>query len=234
MVEMLDKITSYCMLSRRDSLNQAQWNMSINKQAMLAMMTALRSTNGEQHVEMVFSFHPSLPFRHSLIPPSHLGRAKIAWLLHSYKLTPKKTCPQWLLAPHRVWLKLFCLGTAGVHKVTAHSKKAHNGMKTVDCVEPMEKCALIALMAANIDTSCNLSFVSGLEGLLTRPQLHAVLMLVARQRALKWNFNELQYALPPSVIFLLRLKEVDACGWCHWNYQQQKGLICSRQYVTSV
>lgn len=69
--------------------------------------------------------------------------------------------------------------------MTAHSEEAHNGMKTVDCMEPLEKYALIALMAANIDTSRNLSFVSGLEGLLIRPRLHAVLKLEARQRALK-------------------------------------------------
>lgn len=129
-----------------------EWKLSINKQEMLGIMTALLGTEGELHVEMVLSFHPSLPLCHSLIPPSHLGGAEIARLLHSYKLTPNKTCPQWLLAPHRVWLKLFCLGTAGVHKVTAHSEEAHNGSKTVDCMEPLEKYALIALMARNIDT----------------------------------------------------------------------------------
>ena len=56
---------------------------------------------------------------------------------------------------------------------------------TVDCMEPSVKYALIALMAENIETPYNLSFVSGLEGLLTRPRWHAVLKLEARQRAPK-------------------------------------------------
>lgn len=46
--------------------------------------------------------------------------------------------------------------------------------------------ALITWMAENIDTACNLSYVSGLKGLiLTRPQRHAVLELEARQRSVK-------------------------------------------------
>ena len=69
--------------------------------------------------------------------------------------------------------------------MTAHSRQAHNAMRTVGCMEPSVKFALIALMAENIDTPCNLSFVSGLEGLLTRPRWHADLKLEARQRALK-------------------------------------------------
>ncbi len=85
-------------------------------------------------------------------------------------------------------------------------------MGTVDCMKPMVQCALIGRMAENIDTPCSLSCEIGLEGLsLTCPRWHAVLELEACQRALKWNFNELQYALPPSVIFPCDLKS--GCLW---------------------
>lgn len=190
---------------------------------MPAILTALLVKDEERHVEMSSTLHPSLPLHHSLIHLSHLGGAEIAWLFHSYKLTSNKTCPQWLLTPHRLWLKPLCLGTAGVHEVTAHSRQAHNGTRTEDCMKPTVKYALIALMAESIDTPYNLSYVSGLKGLLKSPEWHAVLKLGARQRALKWNFNELQYALPPRVIYLVdfkkKEKKVDACGSCCWNYQ---------------
>lgn len=97
---------------------------------------------------------------------------------------------------------------------TAHCRRAYNGMRSVDCIEPSVQyvVVLIARMAENIDTPCSLSCVSGLEGLiLTRPGWHAVLELEARQRALKWNFNELQYALPPSEIFPFDFKS--GCLW---------------------
>ncbi len=179
-----------------------EWKLSINKQARPAIMTALWGKDGERHVETSVSLHPSSPLLHCLIPLSHLRWVEIAWPLHSYNLTPNETCPQWLLAPHRLWLKPFCLGTASVYMMSAHSMQAYNGMRTVDCMGPSVQYALIARMAENIDTPRGLSFASGLEGLiLTRPRWHAVLELKARQRALKWNFNELQYALPHSVIF---------------------------------
>lgn len=40
---------------------------------------------------------------------------------------------------------------------------------------------------------------------------HTPSKLEVRQRALKWNFNELQYALPPSVIFPFDFKS--GCLW---------------------
>lgn len=225
--------TQVCL--KAASQSASEWKLSINKRVMPVVVTALLGKDEEWQVETSSTLHPSLPLRHSLIHLSHLGGAEIAWLLHSYKLTPNKTCPRWLLAPHRLWLKPFCLGTAGVHKVTAHSRQAHNGMRTEDCMEPSVKYALIALMAESIDTPYNLSFVSGLKGLLKHPEWRAVLKLGARQRALKWNFNELQYVLARSVIYLFDLeKKGDACGCCCWNNQLHREPMCSRQCVTSV
>lgn len=149
-------------------------------------MTALWGKDGQRHVEMSFSLYPSLPLLHCLIPPSHLRGVEIACLLHSYNLTPNETCPQWLLAPHRLWLKPFCLGTANAYKVTAHSRQTYNAMSTADCMEPSVTYALITWMAENIDTACSLSCVSGLKGLsLTSLQRHAVLELEAHQRPVK-------------------------------------------------
>lgn len=115
-------------------------------------MTALWGKDGERHVETSISLHPSLPLLHCLIPLSHLEGVEIAWLLHSYNLTPNETCPQWLLAPHRLWLKPFCLGTASVYMMSALSRQAYNGVRTVDCIGPSVQYALIARMAENIDT----------------------------------------------------------------------------------
>lgn len=202
--------TQVCLNAPSQSAHE--WKLSINKQARPAIMTALWGKDGERYVETSFSLHPSSPLLHCLIPLSHLGGVEIAWLLHSYNLTPNETCPQWLLAPHRLWLKPFCLGTAGAYMMTAHSRQPYNGARTADCMGPSVQYALIATMAENIDTPCRLSCASGLEGLiLARPRWHAVLELGARQRALKWNFNELQCALPPSVIFPFDFKS--GCLW---------------------
>lgn len=122
-----------------------EWKLSINKQATLAILTALWGKDGEKHVETSFSLHPSSPLLHCLIPLSHLGGVEIAWLLHSYNLTPTETCPQWLLAPHRLWLKPFCLGTTGIYMMKAHSIWAYYGTRTVDCIGSSMQYALTAL-----------------------------------------------------------------------------------------
>lgn len=168
-----------------------EWKISINKQARPTIMTALWGKNGERHVETSFSLHPSLPLLHCLIPLSHLGGVKIAQLLHSYNLTPTEACPQWLLAPHRLWLKPFCLGTASVYMTKAHSAQAYNDLRTVDCMGPLVQYALTALDGReHRHLPQFFTSVCGLGGLtLTRPRCHAVLELEARQRALKWNFN---------------------------------------------
>ena len=83
------------------------------------------------------------------------------------------------------------------------------GLRTV--WGPSVQNALIALMTENIDASRSLTRASGLEGLLTCPRWHAVLALRARQRAGEWNFNEVQYALPPGVIFPCDFKS--GCLW---------------------
>lgn len=110
--------------------------LSIRKKAQSALMTAVWGKEGVNHVEMSLSLHPSWPLLQCLIPLFHLGRVETAQLLHSYNWTPSETCPQWLLPPHRLWLKLFCLETAGVYMMTAHSRQAYNGMRTVDCKRP--------------------------------------------------------------------------------------------------
>lgn len=135
-----------------------------------SIMTALWGKDGERHVVRSFMLHLSLPLLYSLIPVSHLGRAATAWLLHSYNLTPNATCPQWLLALHRLWLKSLRLETATVYTMTAHPRQAYNGMRAVDCMGPLVQYALIAWMTKNIDIPCSLSYVSGLEGrILTHP-----------------------------------------------------------------
>lgn len=135
------------------------------------IMTALWGTGRERHIETSFSFHPSLPLLQCLILVPHLGGVTIACLLHSYNLTPSATCPQWLLALHRLWLKSLCLGKTTIYTMTAHRRQTYNGMRAVDCMGPLVRNALIASMAKNIDTPCSLSYVSGLEGLiLTLPR----------------------------------------------------------------
>lgn len=147
-----------------------EWKLLINKLAALPIMTALWGKDGERRVETSFSLHPSLPLLHCLIPVPHLGGVGIAWLLHSYNLTPSATRPQWLLALHRLWLKWLCHGTAAIYTMTAHPRQAYNGMRAVDCMGPLVRNAWIVWMAKNIDTPCSLSYVSGLEGLiLTHP-----------------------------------------------------------------
>lgn len=116
------------------------------------------------------------------------------------------------MAPHKLWLKPFCLGTTGAYEMTAHSSEAYNGTRTVDWMRPSVQHALIVRMAENTHTPCSLSCANRLEGLiLAGPRWHAVLERAARQRAVKWHFNKLQYALPPSVIFPFDFKR--GCLW---------------------